>query len=127
MILNRRTFVGSTAAALLLASKGHTMEEVDPAQVYAIIGQMMSAPGKRDELIGYLTEGSAAMPGNLSYEIWRDKADENAIWITEVWTDEASHKASLGLPQVQEAIRKARPIIAGFGARAEVERAGGKR
>jgi hypothetical protein len=32
----------------------------------------------------------------------------------------------LGLPKVQEAIRKARPIIAGFGARAEVERAGGK-
>ncbi len=126
MILNRRTFIGSSAAALLFAAKGHTMEEIDPDQVYAIIGQMLSAPGKRDELIGYLTEGSAEMAGNLSYVIWRDKADENSIWITEVWKDEASHKASLGLPQVQEAIRKARPVIAGFGARAEVERAGGK-
>jgi hypothetical protein len=29
------------------------------------------------------------------------------------------------LPQVQEAIRKARPIIAGFGARAEVSPVGG--
>ncbi|MBA4355381.1 MAG: antibiotic biosynthesis monooxygenase [Novosphingobium sp.] len=122
MILNRRTFVGSAAASLILAAKGNAMEEIDTAQVYAIIGQMLSAPGKRDELIGYLAEGSATMPGNLSYEIWRDKADENSIWITEVWKDEASHKASLGLPQVQEAIRKARPIIAGFGARAEVER-----
>lgn len=126
MILNRRTFIGSSAAALLLAAKGHTMEEIDLDQVYAIIGQMLSSPGKRDELIGYLTEGSADMAGNLSYVIWRDKADENSIWITEVWKDEASHKASLSLPQVQEAIRKARPIIAGFGARAEVERAGGK-
>lgn len=124
MILNRRTFVGSTAAALLFASKGHAMEEVDPAKVYAIIGQMLSAPGKREELISYLAEGIRDMPGNLSYEIWRDKADENSIWITEVWKDEASHKASLQLPQVQEAIRKARPIIAGFGARAEVERVG---
>lgn len=126
MTPDRRTFIGGAAAALLFATKAHTMEEVDPAQVYAIIGQMQSAPGKRDELISYLSEGSADMPGNLSYVIWRDKADENSIWITEVWKDEASHKASLGLPQVQEAIRKARPIIAGFGARAEVERAGGK-
>ncbi|WP_409264074.1 hypothetical protein [Pseudomonas aeruginosa] len=47
------------------------------------------------------------------------------MWITEVWKDEASHKASLQLPQVQEAIRKARPIIAGFGARAEVSPVGG--
>lgn len=126
MTPDRRTFIGSAAAALLFATKGHTMEVVDPAQVYAIIGQMLSAPGKRDELIAYLSEGSADMPGNLSYVIWRDKVDENSIWITEVWKDEASHKASLGLAQVQEAIRKARPLIAGFGARAEVERAGGK-
>ncbi len=102
------------------------MEEVEPENVYAIIGQMMSAPGKREELIAYLGEGSQDMPGNLAYEIWRDKGDENSVWITEVWRDEASHKASLALPQVQEAIRKARPIIAGFGARAEVERVGGK-
>lgn len=122
MILNRRTFVGSAAATLLFATKGNAMDEIDPEHVYAIIGQMLAAPGKRDELIGYLSEGSGNMPGNLSYEIWRDKADGNAIWITEVWKDEASHKASLGLPQVQEAIRKARPIIAGFGTRAEVER-----
>ena len=65
MMLNRRTFIGSTAAAFLFATKGHTMEEIDPAQVYAIIGQMLSAPGKRDELIGYLTEGSANMPATF--------------------------------------------------------------
>lgn len=103
------------------------MEEIEPENVYAIIGQMMSAPGKREELIGYLGEGSQDMPGNFAYQIWRDKGDENSIWITEVWRDEASHKASLGLPQVQEAIRRARPIIAGFGARAEVERVGDQR
>lgn len=121
-MLNRRTLIGSAAATLLLTRKGFAMEEIDESQVYAIIGQMISAPGKRDELIGYLSAGSTEMPGNLAYDIWRDKADENSIWITEVWKDEASHKASLALPQVQDAIRKARPIIAGFGARAEVER-----
>lgn len=102
------------------------MEEIEPENVYAIIGQLMSSPSKREELIGYLAQGSQAMPGNLAYQIWRDKEDENSVWITEVWRDEAAHKASLALPQVQEAIRKARPIIAGFGVRAELEPAGGK-
>lgn len=122
----RRTVLVGAGAALLVSRKGLAMEEVEPENVYAIIGQMMAAPGKREELIAYLGEGSQDMPGNLAYQIWRDKGDENSVWITEVWRDEASHKASLALPQVQEAIRKARPIIAGFGARAEVERVGGK-
>lgn len=126
MMLERRMFLGSAAAALLLPTKVMALEEIDAENVYAIIGQMLAAPGKREELIGYLAEGSATMPGNLAYQIWRDKGDESSIWITEVWKDEASHKASLTLPQVQEAIRRARPIIAGFGARAEVEPAGGK-
>ena len=126
-MVERRVFLGGAAAALLLPAKVMALEEIDTESVYAIIGQMLAAPGKREELIGYLAEGSAAMPGNLAYQIWRDKADKNSVWITEVWRDEASHKASLALPQVQEAIRKARPIIAGFGTRAELEPAGGKR
>ncbi|MFN3552092.1 MAG: putative quinol monooxygenase [Novosphingobium meiothermophilum] len=117
----RRTVLVGAGAALLVAGKGLAMEEVEPENVYAIIGQMRAVPGKREELIGYLGEGSKDMPGNLAYQIWRDKGDENSVWITEVWRDEAAHKASLALPQVQEAIRKARPIIAGLGARAEVE------
>lgn len=126
MMVERRVFLGGAAAALLLPAKVMALEEIDTESVYGIIGQILAAPGRREELIGYLAEGSAAMPGNLAYQIWRDKADENSVWITEVWKDEASHKASLALPQVQEAIRKARPIIAGFGVRAEVEPAGGR-
>ena len=44
-------------------------------------------------------------------------ADPNALWVTEVWDSEASHAASLSLPSVQEAIRKGRPLIEGFGER----------
>ncbi len=35
--------------------------------------------------------------------------------ITEVWDSEASHKASLALPAVKDAIGRARPLIATFG------------
>lgn len=97
------------------------MDELDALpETYGLIGQMKAAPGQREELIGYLAEGTRGMPGNLAYMISRDLADADAVWIVEVWKDKASHGASLQLPQVQAAIVKARPIIAGFGTRAEV-------
>lgn len=93
--------------------------------MYGLIGKMTAAPGKRDELIGYLLENDAGMPGCLSYVVSRDPAEADAIWITEVWTDTAAHQASLTLPGVKEAIRKARPLIAGFSDRHEIEPVGG--
>lgn len=97
------------------------MDKIEPAAgLYGLIGQMKATPGKRDELIAYLLQGTGQMPGNLSYMINRDAADVDAIWIVEVWKDQAAHAASLKLPAVQAAITKARPIIAGFGTRAEV-------
>lgn len=65
------------------------------------------------------------MPGCLSYIVAKDAKDENAIWVTEVWKDEASHKASLSLPQVQQAIAKGRPMLAGFGEMFVTEPVGG--
>lgn len=95
-------------------------------ELYGRIGQMLAAPGKRDELIACLLAGSDGMAGNLAYIVAKDVTDANAVWITEVWKDAASHKASLALPQVQAAIAKARPIIAGFGTSAEVIPVAGK-
>jgi len=62
-----------------------------------------------------LLEGVVGIPGCLSYVVAKDPADENAIWITEVWDNQASHKASLSLPQMKQAIARGKPLIAGFG------------
>lgn len=86
---------------------------------------MIAAPGQRDALVALLLEGSGEMPGCRSYVVARDPADGDAIWVTEVWDDEASHRASLDLPDVQAAIAKARPIIAGFGDQQVTEPVGG--
>jgi quinol monooxygenase YgiN len=48
-----------------------------------------------------------------------DPQDANALWVTEVWDSQESHRASLQLPAVQEAIAKGRPMVAGFGERFE--------
>jgi len=93
--------------------------------MYGLISKMRSVPGQCDALIAILLEGASDMPGCLSYVVAKDTADENAIWITEVWDSRASHEASLSSPSVQEAIAKGKPLIAGFGERIETEPIGG--
>jgi len=94
--------------------------------MYGLIGKMTAKPGKRDELAAILVEGVAGIPGCLSYVVAKDAADADALWVTEVWEDRASHEASLGLPSVGEAIARGRPLIDGFGPeRFETEPVGG--
>lgn len=93
--------------------------------MYGLIGKMRARPGDRDALIEILLESTDAMPGCLNYVVAKDPADADAIWITEVWDNAASHKASLSLPAVQAAIVKARPMIAGFDSHVETEPVGG--
>jgi len=54
------------------------------------------------------------MPNCLNYVVARDPSDADAIWITEVWDSEVSHKASLALPTVRAAVAEAMPMIQGF-------------
>ncbi len=93
--------------------------------MYGLIGKMLAAEGQRDALISILLEGTEAMPGCLSYVVARDPGDANAVWITEVWDSAESHKASLKLPNVQQAIARGKPMIAGFGERFETIPVGG--
>jgi quinol monooxygenase YgiN len=121
MAIERREFIAGAAAA---AASG-TTAIAGGAGMYGLIGKMLAQPGRRDELVGFLLAGTGAMPGCLSYIVANDATNADAIWITEVWDSAASHQASLKLPAVQEAISKARPIIAGFGERFETAPVGG--
>lgn len=93
--------------------------------MYGLIGNITTTPGQRDAFINILLKGVADMSGCLSYIIAKDSEKEDMIWITEVWDSKESHKASLSLPKVQEAIAKGRPLIAGFGDQTETEPVGG--
>lgn len=83
--------------------------------MYGLIGKMTAVEGRRDALTAILLEGLGRMPGCLSYVVAHDPAEADTIWVTEVWTDEAAHRASLQVPEVKEAIRKGMPLIATFG------------
>ncbi len=93
--------------------------------MYGLIGRMEAAPGQRDALIAILLESTGDMPGCLSYIIAKDPDDSDTIWVTEAWTSEAHHRASLALPAVQQAIARGRPLIAGFRDRFVTEPVGG--
>jgi len=123
-MIDRRTHLVALAAlaATVLPGRqakalGKIMEEEYPQ--YGLIGQIAAHPGKRGELAAILTEGTDRIPGNFAYLVGEDAANPDALWIVEIWADEAAHAASLTLPQVKAAIARGRPLIAEFGTRAE--------
>lgn len=120
MIARRPALAGLALAMLgghaVAKGTGITMEDPVP---FGMIGKMKAQPGKRAELIAILSSGTGTMPGCRAYLIAEDAKDADAIWITEIWDDAASHKASLQLPEVRAAIAKGRPLIAGFEISAE--------
>lgn len=127
MPISRRTAIGFLCSVPLAGAHAATTTTTttENTRMYGLIGKMLAQPGQRDALIAILLDGTAAMPGCLSYLIAKDTQDADAIWITETWQDQASHKASLSLPPVQAAIARGRPLIASFGERFETEPVGG--
>jgi quinol monooxygenase YgiN len=90
---------------------------------YGLMGKMTTQPGRRDELLELLRQGAALMGdtpvGCLLYLISTATDDEDALWITEVWTSKDAHDASLSIPGVREIIGRAMPLIAGMSDRIE--------
>ncbi len=52
--------------------------------MYGLIGKMTATDGTRDQLASILA-AVGPMPGCLSYVVASDPADENGVWVTEVW------------------------------------------
>jgi quinol monooxygenase YgiN len=125
-----RFFLLLVVAAFCAGVFGHAPVQADAPpkggkKMHGLIGKMTAVEGKRDELIAILLQGTKEMPGCLSYVVAKDPSDATTIWVTEVWEDQASHKASLSLPAVREAMTKGKPLIAKFDQRVTTEPVGG--
>lgn len=110
----RREFLGLAGVAAATFGIRAWGVESSGRQMYGLITKINTIQGKRDELIVVLLDGTANMPGCLSYVIAKDASENDAIWISEVWSSKESHEASLSLPSVKESMAKGRPFIAGF-------------
>ena len=93
--------------------------------MYGMIARIKAQPGKRTELAAILIEGRGEMRGCLNYVVAEDLADPDTLIVTEAWDSKQSHDDSLKLPQVQVAIARGRPLIAGFDKIAETIPLGG--
>lgn len=78
------------------------------------INRITAASGERDEVMGLISDSSRSMAGCHSYIVAADTGHPDVIWVTEVWDDAESHRASLENPTVKKAIEQAMPLIAGF-------------
>lgn len=114
MRVGRRKVIMGAAGLACLGLAPPVVVRVRNGIMYGLIGKMTAIPGQRDALTAILLESLGRMPGCLSYIVAHDPADADAIWVTEVWTDEAAHRASLQIPEVKEAIRRGMPLIATF-------------
>jgi quinol monooxygenase YgiN len=93
--------------------------------MFGLIGKITAQPGARARLLSLLQQGSAGMPGCLSYVIAKDASHDDVIWVSEAWVSEADHRASLTIPEVRRTIAEARPLIASFETVARIEPVGG--
>lgn len=125
MLITRRDFLAVVGAAAAVPAVPGRALFTGATDMYGLIGRMKTVPGQRDALIAILLEGVRGMPGCLSYVVAQDPTDPDAIWITEAWDSQESHRASLALPSVQQAIARGKPLIAGFGERFETRPVGG--
>jgi quinol monooxygenase YgiN len=106
--------LAGASALAVMGCAGRELRKSGSAASYGLIGKIIAKPGQRAALIDALTSGSGSMPGNLLYLVAEDAQAPETIWVTEVWDSAESHRASLQLPAVREAIRRGRPLIAGF-------------
>jgi quinol monooxygenase YgiN len=111
MQIDRRNFLGCIAAVAITHLPSRSQEAIS---MYGLVVKLTAVPGKRDEMIAILKESATAMPGCLSYVLAKDSADENVVWVTEVWDSAASHDASLSLPSVKSAMPRVKPLLSNF-------------
>ena len=82
--------------------------------MFGLVGKLVAQPGKRDDVLAILrasVQGGGPMPGCRLYVTGRSSDEPDVIVVTEVWDDEAAHAASLQLPAVRDAIRRAMPLL----------------
>lgn len=81
----------------------------------ANVGTLGVVAGKGDELVRHLTRRSDALRdvGCLAYEVGINDEKPDTVFVLELWQNQAAHQASLSLPQVQESIAAARPLLSG--------------
>jgi quinol monooxygenase YgiN len=90
--------------------------------------KIRSQAGQRDALVAVVLDAVAALqqvPGCQLYLVSVSPSEPDTVWVTEVWSSQAEHQASLTRDDIQPILMCGRPLIADF-ERIEIEPLGGR-
>ncbi len=99
------------------------------SQDFCLINKLTTKPGHRDEVVGILLESAKPFEDNPScilYRVFKDMADENAIWVEDAWTNKEDHEKAIKTPEMAVYIEKCMPLLEGMPEQIKVEYVGGK-
>ena len=82
--------------------------------MFGLIAKLTIVPGRRQDVINLLGSSTRNMPGCFSYVVAQDTADENVLWVTEIWESQSAHEASLSLRAVQAVLPQIKPLLGHF-------------
>ena len=79
------------------------------------MGSLKALDGKRDELLAILAryKPELADAGCLVYEVGTNPSTPDRVYVLEVWDSAESHRASLGIGSVRDALHEALPLLDG--------------
>ncbi|MEF2965572.1 antibiotic biosynthesis monooxygenase [Paenibacillus sp. M1] len=83
---------------------------------YGMNVKFTAKAGERDALAQILLGAAAAaegFEGCEKYIISLSETEPDAVWVTEIWSGEEAHQASLNNEAGKALIQQARPLIAG--------------
>lgn len=83
---------------------------------YGLHGKLKATEGNGEKLASILLEAArlvSTAKGCHLYIVSKDKANNEMVWITEVWDSKEDHDNSLKVPGVRELISQAMPILDG--------------
>ena len=96
---------------------------------FGLYGKITAHPGEGDALAECLLEAAELLRDVADCELYvvsRSPNEADTVWVTEVWSGQAAHAASLASESVEALIRRALPLIAGAPERIETVPVGGK-
>ncbi|KAA3437082.1 putative quinol monooxygenase [Rufibacter hautae] len=83
---------------------------------YGLHGKLTATQGNSDKLASILLEAAqlvSTAKGCRLYLVSKDRTQEDAVLVTEVWDSQEDHDQSLHVPGVRELISQAMPLLAG--------------
>ncbi|MDQ0229140.1 putative quinol monooxygenase [Metabacillus malikii] len=96
---------------------------------FSLFGKFIVQEGERDTMVHILLEAAESMKNLDECEIYlvsTSESEPHAVYVYEVWRNEAAHQASLTLESTQTLIKRAKPIITGMVRISTLETRGGK-